>query len=95
MTGWKSVLLENTDLEQLAVASGTLNQLVDQQLLGELWEFVSANLSEEEAYVAVFRWRLGWSLNETATALGLTKAKVMTREKNAFAAIRARFGHDS
>ena len=86
--------LAGSELEQVAVTTDMPNRIVDQELLGELWDFITTKLSEEEAYVALFRWRLGWSLNETASALGLSKSQVMTREKNARAALRSRFGSD-
>lgn len=84
----------DTDIEGAAATTNESDRLVDQDLLGELWDFITTKLSEEEAYVALFRWRLGWSLNETASALGLSKSQVMTRETNARAALRSRFGDD-
>lgn len=84
----------DADIEAVAVTTNEPDRVVDQDLLGELWDFVTTKLSEEEAYVALCRWRLGWSLNETASALGLSKSQVMTREKNARAALRGQFGKD-
>ncbi len=84
--------LADGELEQVAVTTNGPFPFIDQELLTKVWDFITTKLSEEEAYVALFRWRLGWSLKETAAAMGLSKSQVMTREKNARAALRSQFG---
>lgn len=52
-------------------------------IVSEIREYVENHLPEEELAVALLRWFEGRSIAETASALGLTKSKVKTREKNA------------
>lgn len=64
------------DPVQIPAPSTALNTIEYRDLLQALRRQLRTQLHEDEELVAVFRWLMQWTLNDTASALGLSFAQV-------------------